>query len=62
VIIPADNEAERLPHTLRRVQDKHTHFRFFDYLGIFRDTLKVRSNLLCGKYDLSHFSLTQALD
>jgi dolichyl-phosphate beta-glucosyltransferase len=42
------------------INEPHTHFRFLDYLGIFRDTLKVRSNLLCGKYDLRNLAATQA--
>jgi dolichyl-phosphate beta-glucosyltransferase len=44
------------------INETNSHFRFFDYVEIFRDTLKVRSNLICGKYDLRRFGLTQALD
>jgi dolichyl-phosphate beta-glucosyltransferase len=44
------------------INEKHSHFRFFGYLEILRDTMKVRSNLLCGRYDLRPFGLTQALD
>jgi dolichyl-phosphate beta-glucosyltransferase len=44
------------------INEKHSHFRFFDYLEILGDTMKVRSNLLCGRYDLRPFGLTQALD
>jgi dolichyl-phosphate beta-glucosyltransferase len=42
--------------------DARSHFRFFDYFRVLGDTLKVRYNLSCGKYDLRLTTLHKAAD
>jgi dolichyl-phosphate beta-glucosyltransferase len=44
------------------INEKCSHFRSSDYLRIFFDTLKVRSNLLTGKYDLRNLAAMRSLD
>lgn len=44
------------------INDSRSHFRFFDYLTILSDTLKVRYNLSFGKYDLRPVRLARAAD